>query len=89
MNKITLQDNYIPLASTRPYMVRSPDYGYTWRVWQRLIDNSSTLRTVPSLQTLEEQLIEAARWGRTEIVISPLDKGVNIEASNEVRQVMG
>ena len=60
-------------------------------MWPPLIDNSSTctLRTVPSLQALEEQLIRAAREGRTEEVIALLDKGVNIEASDGVRQVMG
>ena len=54
-------------------------------MWPPLIDNSTTLSTVPSLQALEEQLIRAAKWGRTEEVIAMLDKGVNIEA----RQVMG
>ena len=58
-------------------------------MWPPLIDNSSTLRTVPSLQALEWQLIEAADEGRTEEVIALLDKGVNIEASDWVRQVMG
>ena len=58
-------------------------------MWPPLIDNSSTLRTVPSLQALEEQLIRAAEEGRTEKVIALLDKGVNIDASNKVRQVMG
>ena len=58
-------------------------------MWPPLIDNSSTLRTVPSLQTLEWKLIRAAREGRTEEVIALLDKGVNIDASDRVRQVMG
>ena len=58
-------------------------------MWPPLIDNSSTLRTVPSLQALEEQLIRAAREGRTEEVIALLDKGVNIEALDWVRLVMG
>ena len=58
-------------------------------MWPPLIDNSSTLRTVPSLQALEWKLIRAAKKGRTEEVIELLDKGVNIEASDEVRQVMG
>ena len=58
-------------------------------MWPPLIDNSSTLRTVPSLQALEERLRRAAREGRTEEVIALLDKGVDIEASDEVRQVMG
>ena len=54
-------------------------------MWPPLIDNSSTLSTVPSLQALEGNLIWAAKAGRTEEVIAMLDKGVNIEA----RQVMG
>ena len=54
-------------------------------MWPPLIDNSSTLSTVPSLQALEGKLIRAAKEGRTEEVIAMLDKGVNIEA----RQVMG
>ena len=58
-------------------------------MWPPLIDNSSTLRTVPSLQTLEQQLIWAAEEGRTEEVIALLDMGVNIEASDWERQVMG
>ena len=57
-------------------------------MWPPLIDNSSTLRTVPSLQALEKQLIMAAEEGRTEEVIALLDKGVNSEALDEVRQVM-
>ena len=58
-------------------------------MWPPLIDNSSTLSTVPSLQALEGKLIWAAEEGRTKYVIALLDKGVNIEASDEVRQVMG
>ena len=58
-------------------------------MWPPLIDNSSTLRTVPSLQALEKQLIMAAEEGRTEEVIALLDKGVNSEALDGVRQVMG
>ena len=54
-------------------------------MWLPLIDNSSTLSTVPSLQVLEWNLLWAAKEGRTEEVIAMLDKGVNIEA----RQVMG
>ena len=58
-------------------------------MWPPLIDNSSTLRTVPSLQALEGKLIKAAYGGRTEEVIAMLDKGVNIDATDWVRQVMG
>ena len=58
-------------------------------MWPPLIDNSSTLSTVPSLQALEEKLIRVAGWGRTEEVIALLDKGVNIDATDWVRQVMG
>ena len=54
-------------------------------MWPPLIDNSSTLSTVPSLQALEGKLIWAAKEGRTDEVIAMLNKGVNIEA----RQVMG
>ena len=52
-------------------------------------DRQQLLRTVPSLQVLEWQLIWAAREGRTEEVIALLSKGVNIEATDKVRQVMG
>ena len=54
-------------------------------MWPPLIDNSSTLSTVPSLQALEGKLIRAAKEGRTEEVIALLDKGLNVEAT----QVMG
>lgn len=43
------------------------------------------LRTVPSLQASEEQLIRAATYGRTEKVIALLDIGVHIDAADTVR----
>lgn len=62
-------------------------YLLSWELCPPVIDNSSILQIVPSLQALERE--EELRWasveGRTEKVIALLNMGVNIEATDEVR----